>query len=134
MSQIVVAYDIGPEADKVLSRITGIVNPEDHVVLVYVVPEDEEGKFSGFDTDSPDAVVARDHINNGIEVLKENGITAIGSVRHGDPATTIIHLAKELSAKMVIVGASSKGMSGASVGSVAISVVEGCPRPVLVVK
>ena len=134
MGQILAAYDIGEEADKVIKKVKGLLDPDDQVILIYVVPKRAESGFQGFADTSSGTKKAQEHVNNGIEWFSKERISAVGIVESGDPVKVISNLAGELGVSMVVVGQDSRGMSGQhGPGFLAKKLVDNCPRPVLVV-
>ena len=135
MGHIIAAYDIGEEAMKVLNRVKELLEGDEQVILIYVVPKRAESGFQGFDDTSSGTQKAQEHVNDGIDWLAKEGINAVGLVESGNPVEVISDLAGELGTSMVVVGQDSRGMSGQhGPGFLARKLVDTCPRPVLVVK
>jgi nucleotide-binding universal stress UspA family protein len=66
--------------------------------------------------------------------LEGNGVTVDGEVLLGDPATEISRLCENPEMGVVIIGRSGKGaIARMLLGSVALTLVKNCPKPVIVV-
>ena len=69
-----------------------------------------------------------------VEALNQAGVKASGLARHGHPARTLVHLAEEHEAAMIIIGrAGDAPMKTRIFGGTAAALVQSAPCPVLVV-
>jgi nucleotide-binding universal stress UspA family protein len=65
----------------------------------------------------------------------EHGVDAETEVLEGDPAQSVIELARQREADLIVVGSRGRGMiAGALLGSVSAAIAHDADRPVLVVK
>ncbi len=69
-----------------------------------------------------------------IELARERGVPTESLVRHGDPADMLIHIAKDVDAKGVVVGRTGDSRMRSRVfGTLPSHLVQECPVPVTVV-
>ena len=134
MERILLAYDGSDPSVHAASRAAELAQHLGGTVLVLTVGELLE---SGYGTEVPvvepeiyDGVVAA-----GVEAVQKAGATAEGRLEWGRPADTIVRVAEEIGANLIVIGHKSKGaLESLLLGSVAKHVMDHAKSSVLVVR
>jgi nucleotide-binding universal stress UspA family protein len=136
--QLIVATDGSPgsrealDAGLALAREAGAA-----VTLVYVrqKPPAILGDLFYQRSLSQELMRARAVLADAAALAAEQGIETDTEVLEGDPARSVLELARARQADLIVVGSRGRGMvAGALLGSVSSSIVRDADRPVLVVK
>jgi nucleotide-binding universal stress UspA family protein len=139
MDAIVVGTDGSPDAEAAVQKVVelaGDARPTVHLVTAY--PGKSALERIGL-TSKQDPVdmrgVAADVLARAERRLVEAGFTVEKSAREGDPARTIIEVAKENGAGMIVVGAhGNAGDKQFHIGSVASKLSQHAPTSLLIVR
>jgi nucleotide-binding universal stress UspA family protein len=139
MDAIVVGTDGSPDAEAAVRKVVelaGEARPTVHLVCAY--PGKSALERIGL-TAKQDPIdmrgVAADVLARAERRLVEAGFTVEKSAREGDPARTIIEVAKENGAGMIVVGAhGNAGDKQFHIGSVAIKLSHHAPTTLLIVR
>ncbi len=84
---------------------------------------------------SQELLRARAILADAASLAAKQGVEAETEVLEGDPAHSVLDLARARNADLIVVGSRGRGMvAGALLGSVSSSIVHAADRPVLVVK
>ena len=140
MGTILVAYDGSPIAQKAIERAsTLLVQEDDSMVLLYVVLDAASTGTLGEMVCPEDAVSDEDaHLlvnHAALGVVERRGLQAIGIVRRGSPGEVIVRVAREMGARVVVVGVGKvEKVSCFALGPVADHVARHCDVPVLIVR
>jgi nucleotide-binding universal stress UspA family protein len=120
--KILVAIDGSPEADTALLKMMEYINPGDsdiHAIYVispakYSTIEGAAG-YEGISTlhEIRDRIISeeRDQVTGRVEsIARDHGITITMLIRMGDPRSEILRAADEISADIIAVGSTGKGL------------------------
>lgn len=140
-----VCFDGSAEAEEAIRRAGALLPGRDVLVLSVATPAADEirldpvsdlvGRFSGLyrEWDESVAELAERQAHRGCELADEAGLNARPLTAVGMPAPTILRLAAEHDAAVIVLGAGARGALGGLLGSVVARVVHQADRPVLVV-
>ena len=138
MGVVLVAFDGTASARKAVERAVTLLAQADSMVILYVIPEGDAGPPTGFlCPDEPMGWEESNLLVNGAatEAVQHHGVSAVGVVRKGPPGPTIVAVAEELGAGVVVVGVGRiERVSCYSLGSVADYVARHSSKPVLIVR
>jgi len=131
---IVVGYDGSWPAHRALVRVVELASNGAAVTIVSAVPVDVTSL--GPQPPEPSELVEHTHrLEEALDFLKKQGITAYGVERAGSPADVILEEARNVGADIVVVGTGAKNLAGRLVlGSVSDKVAHRAPCDVLVVR
>jgi nucleotide-binding universal stress UspA family protein len=139
MGTVLVAYDDTEFSKKAVGRAATLLSEGDSLVLLYVVPgEVSSGTFE--EMVCPDDPMSAEDANIMInaaagETFQRYHLQAVGMVRRGPPGPTIVEVARDLDATMVVVGVGAvEKVSCFMLGSVADYVARHSHVPVLIVR
>jgi nucleotide-binding universal stress UspA family protein len=142
---VLVCFDGSKEAGAAIRRAAGLFPGREAIVLSVAVPARDElpldpisdlvGRLSGLyrDWDEVCAELAERHALSGCQLATEAGLNARPLTAVGKPAPTILRVADERDAAVIVLGASTHARLGGLLGSVAARVAHHSKRPVLVV-
>jgi nucleotide-binding universal stress UspA family protein len=139
MGNVLVAYDDTEISRKAIERAATLLADTDSMVLLYVVTDAAPAGTLGTSVCPEDLMSAEDAhlmINaTAMDVVERYGVQAIGLVREGPPGPTIVDVARERRASVVVVGVGKvEKVSCFALGSVADYVARHCDVPVLIVR
>jgi len=138
MGVVLVAYDGTASAKKAVERARALLAPSDSMVLLYVIPEGDAAAPASVICPEPGMGWEESNLlvsSAAAELVREHHVQAVGSVRRGPPGPTIVTVAEELGAVMVVVGVGRvERVSCFALGSVADYVARHCAKPVLIVR
>ncbi|HVP74390.1 MAG TPA: universal stress protein [Gaiellaceae bacterium] len=133
---ILLCYDDSTEAEHALERVAEIAAtvPSRVTVVSVAEPTYQKGPF----TDAADSIEAEMHsrlLEKAIWALSDHGIAAATLQPTGAPATSIVDIARQIGADLVVVGSRHRGLVRRLLfGSVSADVVADAPCDVLVVR
>jgi nucleotide-binding universal stress UspA family protein len=133
--RILVCYDGSPESERALARVAEIsaAVPSRVTVVSVAEPTARTGPF----TEEADPIEAEAHnrlLEKALWTLSDHGIGAATVEPTGAPAESIVEVARELGADLVVVGSRRRGVVRRLLfGSVSADVVAEAPCDVLVV-
>ncbi len=134
MSQILVAYDCSPEADKALAHSISIAQIEDEILILMVVPEPEDTFYTDdYDENSIETFKGK------LELVKSKydntGLKISTRVVKGRIVTEILKASNNPNCKLIVLGYEGVSKIGRfKLGSVSGKVAKLANKPVLVVK
>ena len=134
MGHILVAYDGSEAAVKALSHASGLAEPTDELIVLYVIPSVGLQEFAEIDAGET-IHNANDIVNKAIMELRTKKIQAIGVVRRGNVADEIVKIGLEMDCGLIVLG--YKGVSRIGpfkLGNIAEKVTKIAKRPVLIVR
>lgn len=139
MGKVLVAYDDTNISRKAIERAAALLADADSMVLLYVVTDAAPAGTLGTSVCPEDVMSPEDAhlmINaTAMEVVDRYGVQAVGLVRRGLPGPTIVEVARENGASVVVVGVGKvEKVSCFALGSVADYVARHCNVPVLIVR
>jgi nucleotide-binding universal stress UspA family protein len=138
MGVVLVAFDGTASARKAVERAVTLLAQADSMVLLYVIPEGDAVPPMGLLC--PDEPMGWEEANllvnaAATEAVQHHGVSAVGVVRKGPPGPTIVAVAEELGAGVVVVGVGRvERVTCYSLGSVADYVARHSSKPVLIVR
>lgn len=133
--RIVYCTDFSPQADQAFAQARALATERDaHLFVINVLPAGDEFAAAGFES----TMRHRDRVSARLRerYLSEMGDTAAEAIiRRGPVARTVLDLAKEKSADLIVVGARGQGAISGLLGggSTTSKIVKNSPIPVLVV-
>jgi nucleotide-binding universal stress UspA family protein len=144
-SPVLLCFDGSDEAAAAIRHAAGLLAGREAIVLSVAVPAKDEmpldplsdvvGRLSGLygDWDEACAELAERQARNGCQLATDAGMRARTLTAVGKIAPTILRIADEQDAALIVLGAGAHGRLGGLLGSVAARVVHQAQRPVLVV-
>ena len=138
-------FDGSDHAAEAIRRAGALLAGHDALVLSVATPAKDElsldpvsdlvGRLSGVYRDWDEAVaeLADRQARRGCELAAEAGIHAVPLTAFGKPAATILRVADEHDAAVIVLGAGNRSTLGGVLGSVVARVVHDTNRPVLVI-
>jgi nucleotide-binding universal stress UspA family protein len=142
---VLLCFDGSEGATRAIRTAAQILSGREALVLsVAVLAQDEfphnpmgeiVGKLSRLyrQWDEYAAEVAASHAARGAEIATEKGLTARALTATGKPAATILRVASEHRAEVIVLGAQRRGWLSGALGSVSERVAREAGRPVLVI-
>ena len=142
---VLLCFDGSDEAAEAIRHAAELLAGREAIVLSIAVPAKDElpldpmsdlvGRLSGLygDWDEVCAELAERQARSGCQVAIDAGLNARPLTATGKPAPTILRIAGEHDAAVIVLGAKAHGGLGGLLGSVAARVVHQAKRPVLVV-
>ena len=139
MGTVLVAYDDTEISKKAIDRASTLLADTDSMVLLFVVTDAAPAGTLGTAVCPEDAMSEEDAhlmINSVAKAVSEcYGVQAVGLVRRGPPGPTIVDVARENGATVVVVGVGKvEKVSCFALGSVADHVARHSDVPVLIVR
>lgn len=139
MGTILVAYDDTEISKKAIERASKLLADADSMVLLYVVTDAVPAGTLGTSVCPEDVMSAEDaHLminSTAMDVAERYGLQAVGLVRQGPPGPTIVQVAREKGASVIVVGVGKvEKVSCFALGSVADHVARHSDVPVLIVR
>ena len=134
MAQILLPYDGSDHSMKALEKALDMLDENDELIVLYVIPAALIKEFEDID---PVVSRAKAHemVNKAIEIAVARGKSATGLVKEGDVSEVIINFASEIQASLIVIGSMGISKIGRfSLGSVAERVTRHSDRPVLIVR
>jgi nucleotide-binding universal stress UspA family protein len=134
LDRILVAYDHSEEAVKALEHATNLVEEDDELIIIMVIPSVKDEVY-GKSRDNMKVSEGRNILKEVEQELKERGIKTRTVVKKGDVADTILEIGNEYNCKLIVIG--YKGISKIgrfSLGSVIDRVSRNANRPILMIK
>lgn len=134
MGTKLVAFDGSESSLKAVERATGLLLPEDELLLLMVVPTEAIAELAEI---PPDVTLqsAGETVAAEVALLQKRNVKARGLVKEGDIAEEILKLASEHGVDLIIIGHSGVSKVGRfAVANVAEQVYKRSDRPVLIVK
>jgi nucleotide-binding universal stress UspA family protein len=134
MNKILVAFDCSDEAKKALEHAIKIADPDQHIVILSVIPEPD----SIVEQDSKPEITSdriNEQVNNYKEELNTKGIHYSIRIVHGDIIKKIVAASDDPEIKLVVLG--YKGITNIGqfrLGSISGEVAKLAKKPVLVIK
>ncbi|MCK4757754.1 MAG: universal stress protein [Thermoplasmata archaeon] len=134
MAQILLPYDGSDHSKKALDKALDMLDENDELIVLYVIPAALIKEFENIDPDISRAK-AHEMVNKAIEIAVARGKSATGLVKEGDVSEVIINFASEIQASLIVIGSMGISKIGRfSLGSVAERVTRHSDRPVLIVR
>jgi nucleotide-binding universal stress UspA family protein len=142
---VLLCFDGSEGATEAIRSAAGILRGRDAVVLSVAVPAEEEfpfrpvgeivGKLTRLyrEWDEYAEELATSQARRGSELANQAGVTARPLTATGKPAPTILRVAQEQHAAVIVLGSHRWGPISGMLGSVAARVVRESRRPVLIV-
>lgn len=135
---IICAFDFSETAGDALDQAKRFARRHQaKLILAHVVEPIPLGPYPVFMSPKDELAIvdiAREHVRDSCDVLRDEGTLVESIVREGEPGECLVALAEELGADLMVVG--TRGLSGIkhlALGSTAEYVVRRCPCPVLTV-
>jgi nucleotide-binding universal stress UspA family protein len=136
MKKILVPVDGSKYSNEAVQYACSIAQKfNSELILLHVIPDILSDGDAGFIDYKPLEEAARKKIDAAKEILASNGLRASTRMESGPTADTIINIAEEEAADLIVIG--SRGLSTAKrflLGSVSNSVSHHAPCPVLIVR
>jgi nucleotide-binding universal stress UspA family protein len=132
---IIVAYDGSPAAKRALARAAMVAGERWSIVIVTVAEPDIRTAAGETIAEGSTSADAEAVLEEAASLLAGRGVDFWTRTERGDPAETLVSVARELDAALIVVG--SRGddfVTRALVGSVAAKLVEQAPCDVLVAR
>ena len=141
-SRIVVAVDDSDPSDAALDAAMDLADPgTTTMVLVHVVNVRETYALAASQRYAATAAIEEERqaaealLATAAERVRARGITAVTTVLEGEPAESLLEVARAQQADLVAIGTHGRrGIRRLLIGSVAEGVVRACPVPTLVVR
>ena len=142
---VLCCYSGSAEAADAIRSAGALLAVRDAIVLAVAIPARDElpldpagdlvGRLSGLyrDWDEIAIELAERQARIGAEIATGEGFTARPLTVSGRPAPTILRVADELDASVIVLGAARRGALEGLLGSVSARVVQHARRPVLVI-
>jgi nucleotide-binding universal stress UspA family protein len=142
---VLFCFDGSDGATQAVRSAASLLSSREAIVLSVAVPADDEFPFNPVgeivgkltrlyrEWDEYAAEVAVSQAQSGAEIATEAGLIAQPLMATGKPAPTILRVADERDAAVIVLGARRHGPITGAVGSVAGRVAREARRPVLVV-
>jgi nucleotide-binding universal stress UspA family protein len=142
---VLLCFDGSAEAEGAIRAAGVLLAGREAIVLAVAIPAAEElplapagdlvGRISGLyrDWDEIAIELAERHARSGCEIAIGEGFAARPLTASGRPAATILRVADENGAAVIVLGAGRHGALGGLLGSVSARVVQQARRPVLVI-
>ena len=142
---LLLCFDGSAEAAEAIRCAGSLFGGREALVLTVAIPArdelpldplgDQVGRISGRyrDWDEIAVELAERQALSGCELASGAGLKARSIVASGKPAATILRVADENGAAMIVLAAGRRGALGGLLGSVSARVVQQASRPVLVV-
>jgi nucleotide-binding universal stress UspA family protein len=136
MKKILVPVDSSKYSNEAVQYACSIAQKfNSELTLLHVIPDILSDGDAGFIDYKPLEEAARKKIDAAKEIVASNGLSASTRMESGPTADTIINIAEEEAADLIVIG--SRGLSTAKrflLGSVSNSVSHHTPCPVLIVR
>jgi len=134
LSNILVAYNNSPESKKALFHAKNMMEPEDVLIIGWIIPQLKDKMYSKFESDTKISE-ARNILKDVIKELKNEGIESKTIVKKGEVAENLVEIAGENNCKLIVLGYKGVSKIGRfSLGSVVDKVSRLANRPVLIIK
>ena len=142
---VLLCFDGSAQAEAAIRVASVLLAGREAIVLAVAIPAAEElpldpagdlaGRISGLyrDWDEIAAELAERHVRTGCEIAIGEGFAARPLTASGRPAATILRVADESGAAVIVLGAGRHGALGGLLGSVSARVVQQARCPVLVI-
>jgi nucleotide-binding universal stress UspA family protein len=139
--KIIAAVDLSKATSYIVEAVHRVASATDaEVILVFVeeplptVPGPDLSPVGAYDSLTGDGIAEPVQLTEQVEQLRELGIVASAQVLQGDPARTVVEVAKQRDAELIVIGSHGHGvLFEALVGSVSAKILRHSPLPVLVV-
>jgi nucleotide-binding universal stress UspA family protein len=129
-----VAFDGSETSRKAINQASGLMKPDDEMLIVMVVPVAAIAEFADVPQDVSMAK-AQELVNAACAEVRERNLKVMGMVRGGDIADEILKIGAEMGVDIIVIGYRGLSKVGRfALGSVADRIARYATRPVLIVR